>query len=95
MWSAIKADATSKTELHQIDMLKCLHQKCGENDSVKTHLEELVNLRDKLAGMGAPVEDKEFQMIILASLSLSYSTLISAITVTASLSSTTIDNNHL
>ena len=96
MWNAIKADATSKTELHQIDTLKRLHQKkCSENDSVKTHLEELVDLRDKLAGMGAPVGDKDFRTIILASLPLSYRNLISAITVTASLSSTTIDNNHL
>jgi hypothetical protein len=73
MWDAIKTDATAKMELHQIDTLKKLHQrKCGETDNVKTHLEELVDLRGKLAGMGAPVEDKEFRTIILSSLPQSY-----------------------
>ena len=73
MWAAVKKDATAKTELHQVDALRRLHQrKCGETDDVKAHLEELIDLRGKLIGMGATVEDKEFRTIILASLPSSY-----------------------
>jgi hypothetical protein len=35
MWTTVKADAAAKTELHQIDTLKQLHQrKCGDNDKM-------------------------------------------------------------
>jgi hypothetical protein len=62
---------------------------------VKTHLEKLIDLRGKLARMGAPVTDKEFRIIILSSLPHSYRIIISAITISTSLSSTTADNNQL
>ena len=96
MWITVKADATAKTELHQIDTRRQLHQKkCGENDDMKAHLEELVNLRGKLIGMGATVEDAKFRTIILSSLPLSYRSIISAITVSASLTKAKVENDHL
>ena len=73
MWITVKADATAKTELHQIDTRRQLHQKkCGESDNMKAHLEELINLRGKLIRMGMTVEDAEFCTIILSSLPLSH-----------------------
>jgi len=73
MWNAVKANATAATELHQIDTLQRLQQKkCGETDDMKAHLEELIELRDKLIGMGATIQDSQFRMIILSSLPPSY-----------------------
>ena len=96
LWQAVKADATAKTELHQIDTLQRLQQKkCGENDDVKAHLEELIELRDKLIGMGATVEDSQFRTIILSSLPPSYRPVISSITVTANIGKFAITNDQL
>ena len=73
MWETVKADTSMKTQIHQIDMLKTMHQKrCGENDNVRTHLEELVALWNRLIGMGATVDEPQFHTIILSSLPESY-----------------------
>jgi len=58
-------------------------------------LEELVELRGKLIGMGATVEDAQFRSIILSSLPPSYRPIISAITVSSSLTGSQIDNDRL
>ena len=96
MWDAVKADATASTELHQIDTLQRLQQKkCGESDDMKAHLEELIELRDRLIGMGATVQDSHFRTIILASLPPSYRPVISSIIVSANVSKATITNDQL
>ena len=91
-----KGTCIYKTQIHQIDTLKTIHQKrCGENNNVRTHLEELVALQNRLVGMGATVDEPQFHTIILSSLPESYQSFVAAITVTANLTKTTVSNNDL
>src|SRR5271170_759862 len=50
MWDAIKRDATSKSQLQIVDTRrKLLDLKCEESGDIKTHLNQVVELRDQLA----------------------------------------------
>jgi gag-polypeptide of LTR copia-type len=47
-------------------------KKCGEKDNVRTHFQELTDLRDQLAAVGKFVDDNDFTATLLASLPPSY-----------------------
>jgi hypothetical protein len=57
--------------------------RCEEGGDTKTHLSEMLRIRESLAGMGATIDDKDFYAIILGSLPESYRPLLSSINATA------------
>jgi hypothetical protein len=96
MWDAVKLDATSKSKMHQVDTRRRLQQiQCDEDGDVRTHLIEMVKLRDELTAMGCSIDEAEFTTIILGSLPVSYRTLLTTITVSAGLSGRTVDSNEI
>ncbi|KIM66524.1 hypothetical protein SCLCIDRAFT_38747, partial [Scleroderma citrinum Foug A] len=50
--------------------------KCGEKDDVRRHLTTMMTMRKELAGMGSPVDDRDFAAMIMNSLPESYRTLL-------------------
>jgi hypothetical protein len=69
--------------------------KCDEDGYVNVHLIEMVKLHDELAGMGASIGEEEFSTIILGLLPASYCTLLSTVTIAASLSGKAIGSDDL
>jgi gag-polypeptide of LTR copia-type/Pol polyprotein, beta-barrel domain/Zinc knuckle len=96
MWDLVKADASPKTEIHKIDTLTQINKKkCANGDNIKTHLTELLELRDKLIGMGGKIEDDYFCTIVLVSLPATYRSFIASITISASLSDKVLPTTDL
>jgi hypothetical protein len=66
-----------KSDMVQVDT--CAHlqsMKCSENDDVKAHLTLMMVLCEELAGMGAPVNDRDFTAMIINSLPESFQTIM-------------------
>ena len=96
MWDSVKADATSKSKMHQIATKKRLSDaRCDEGADIKDHLTSMVKIRAELDSMGASVKDDEFLDIIIGSIPKSYHTLISSIIYSATLTKTMVDPNDL
>jgi hypothetical protein len=96
MWDIVKADATSKSKMHQIaTKQKLTDSQCDEEADVKEHLTTMVRVRDELESMGAPVADEEFLSLIIGSIPKSYHTMISSIIHAATLVKAAVDPNDL
>jgi hypothetical protein len=89
IWSKICNIHEDKMELVQID-LRCQLQetRCEENGDVRTHFSEMLQLHESLAGMGAAIEERDFNAMILASLPESYHPLLSSINAMAKITAT-------
>jgi hypothetical protein len=96
MWTAIKADATTKSQLHKVDTRRRLMMaRCEEDGEMKSHLNGMTWLRDELVGMGVTVSDEDFSTILLTSLPSSYRVVMSSIIHSASLSKTKVELNDI
>jgi len=91
MWDKVKKDATTRTKIFQSDTRRCLQDmRCDENGDMKTHLTDMVQLRDELVRMGSSVLDEEFLSFILSSLLPSYRTLLTSVMI-----ATTVSGNDM
>jgi len=74
-------------------MRRFQNTRCGENDTVCTHFENLRNLQEQLARMGKLISDKDYTDILLASLPPSYDSSCSSISNSARLGSHVLTAN--
>src|ERR1700731_2198789 len=96
MWTAIRNDATKKSQLHKVDTRRRLQTMlCDEDTDIKAHLNAMTKLREELEGIGASVPDEDFGTMLLTSLPPSYRSLLHTITHAASLSGFAINPNDL
>jgi gag-polypeptide of LTR copia-type len=64
--------------------------RCGEEDDVQVHFEQLAGMREELSAMGAQVTEEEYTYILLRSLPKSYVGVINSLVAQANLNSQTI-----
>src|SRR3984893_18438999 len=96
MWTAIRNDATKKSQLHKVDTRRRLQTMlCDEDTDIKAHLNAMTKLREELEGIGASVTDEDFGTMLLTSLPPSYRSLLHTIPHAASLSGFAINPNDL
>jgi hypothetical protein len=82
IWRAICLIYKGKSDMVQVDTRARLQSmKCNENDDVKAHLTSMMVLREELAGMGAPVNDRDFTAMIINSLPESFRNIMRSTTV--------------
>ena len=82
MWDAICAKHENVALTLTIDMRRRLYEmKCEDDANVRTHLETMMQLQERLAGMEDGLSDREFITVILGSLPKSYRPLINAISL--------------
>src|SRR6202030_222706 len=73
MWQQIVSDATKKSKVHQVDTRRRLQElRCPEGGDVCAHLNAMINLRNELDSISAPVSDEDYTTMIHVSLPLSY-----------------------
>jgi hypothetical protein len=80
MWDAVSLDATTKSSLHQVDILNQLQTiKCAHSSDARAHLSEVRNhfkrltqLREHLHVTNSPVSDSTYVSIIISSMPETY-----------------------
>jgi len=76
-----------RTKMTVVDLARRFrNKKCGEKENVRTHFEQLANMREQLAAMGKVIDNDDFTDILLASLPSSYESTRSAINASARIS---------
>jgi hypothetical protein len=92
VWEAIVKDAEDKSDMHQTDAQRRLHEmRCDDEGDLKAHLTEMIQLSQELAAMGSTIADKDLTAIIMASLPPSYRSFLQSITASARVVSKTIE----
>jgi len=88
VWDILKQIYEEKTRALAAHLMRRFRNtRCGDNDNVRTHFENLHNLREQLAGMGKLISDEDYTDILLASLPASYDSSCSSISNSACLGS--------
>jgi hypothetical protein len=96
IWAEICDIHEGKTELVQIDLRHCLQEmRCEEHGDVKVHFSKLLHLHKSLIGIGTAIEDRDFNVIILASLPESYHPLLSSINTAVKITGTPLNPYEL
>jgi hypothetical protein len=91
VWDSLKRTYEERTRMTTVDLvMKFRNKRCAEGDNVRTHFQELSDLRDQLAAVGKTVDDEDFTDTILASLPPSYSHACTSINSSARLGSVTL-----
>ena len=86
VWDALKALFEGRTQMIVVDLRRQIQSmKCGEDDNVRTHFDNIANLREQLAAMGKSIPDDEYASILLGSIPSNYEATISAMSTTAAL----------
>ena len=86
VWDALKALFEGRTQMIVVDLRRQIQSmKCGEDDNVRTHFDNIANLREQLAAMGKSIPDDEYASILLGSIPSNYEATISAMSTTATL----------
>ena len=95
MWVAIEKDATNKSEIHQTQVRRKLHDLKYDSTigSMCLHLNSLIEACDELLGMGLKVKD--FMSIIINSMPDSYHNLVSAISGASQAMGSNLDSDCL
>jgi hypothetical protein len=69
VWDALKALFEGRTQMIVVDLRRQIQSlKCGEDDNVRTHFDNIANLCEQLAAMGKTIPDKEYASILLGSI---------------------------
>ena len=93
IWDTLVAEYEDRSEISLIDLDRQMTSKrCGEDDNVRDHINELVLMREKLASMGETITDRKFGQLLLGSMPPSYAsvrTALSGIALTQSTKPTT------
>ena len=86
VWDALKALFEGRTQMIVVDLCRQIQSmKCGEDDNVRTHFDNITNLCEQLAVMGKSIPDDEYASILLGSIPSNYKATISAMSTTAAL----------
>jgi len=73
VWDALKQDYEDRSLMTTVDLVRRFRtKKCGEKDNIRTHFQELTDLRDQLAAVGKSVDNDDFAATLLASLPPSF-----------------------
>ena len=90
VWDELKKLYEGHTMLVTIDLnrrLQTMH--CGEEESVREHLEKLADMREQLAAMGKLIADDKFASILMGLLPASYAPILSGVSAAAEISAMT------
>jgi hypothetical protein len=84
VWDTVCAEFEDKPKIIQVDLQQRMHTlKCQESDDVCTHLDTLLEMKERLSSMGMIIDDDDFFNVVLASLPESYDTIMSAVITSA------------
>ena len=79
-WAALAVQFEDKGEMTKLDTLtKLQNARCSETDNVRVHIGNMSQLKEELAGMGAPVTDMEFATNLRRSLPPSFRPLLRSV----------------
>ena len=80
VWEKLKALFEGKSRSMMVDLgKKFQNTRCGEDDDVRTHLEKLADLRERLSSIGRTIGDTEYISVILGSLPPSFDSAIDSL----------------
>ena len=86
VWDALRALFEGRTQMIVVDLRRQIQSlKCGEDDNVRTHFDNIANLREQLAAMGKTIPDDEYSSILLGSIPSTFEATISAMSTTVAL----------
>ena len=74
---------------------KLFNKRCGDDDDVRSHFKELLDLREELAGLRKDLSDNEISYILITSLPDSYDDLIVNLEIVAKLTQNDFDPFHV
>ena len=95
-WKVLKDDFEKRSRMFTIDLWRWLQDvHCEDNRNVRTHFDNLRNMREELAALSESIPDWDFAAIILSSLPKSYDTYLSTITATLSVLGKEVDPDAL
>ena len=90
-WDVLKASFEGRSQMITVDLRRKIQSlKCGEDENVRTHLDNVANLREQLAAMGTTIPDSEYASILLGSIPSTYEAMTSAMSTAAKLGNTTL-----
>jgi hypothetical protein len=103
MWDDVKLNATTKSSLHQVDILNRLQTtKCPLSSDLKTHLskvkshfEKMTQLREHLQVTNSPISDSTYVSIIISSMPETYHPTIQTVETTMKVTGSQILPNDL
>ena len=91
VWDALKALFEGRSQMIVVDLRRKLQSmKCGEDDNVRVHFDQIADIREQLASMGTSIPDSEYASILLGSIPTSYEPATSAMSTTAKLTNTVL-----
>ena len=86
VWDALKVLFEGRTQMIVVDLHRQIQSmKCGEDNNVCTHFDNIANLREQLAAMGKSIPNDEYVSILLGSIPSNYEATISTMSTTATL----------
>ena len=86
VWDALRALFEGRTQMIVVDLRRQIQSlKCGEDDNVRTHFDNIANLREQLAAMGKTIPDDEYTSIVLGSIPSTFEAVITSMSTTAAL----------
>jgi hypothetical protein len=87
MWTVIKDEYESKTELVQADLRTRFYTiHCPEKGDLRAHLDKLQIMHGELATVGVTIGEAEYRSVIMQSLPKAYASYLSALTSAAHMS---------
>jgi hypothetical protein len=90
-WEALKELHEKRSPMVAIELRwRIGNIRCGDDENLRTHLENLQVMKEKLASLGSNIPELEFAYILLRSLPPSYQGIISAINASADFAKATI-----
>ena len=90
-WDTLKVLFKGRLQMITVDLCRKIQSlKCGEDENICTHLDNVANLCEQLATMGTTIPDNEYTSILLGSIPSSYKTMTSAMLTAAKLSNTAL-----
>ena len=82
VWDALKALFEGRTQMIVVDLRRQIQlMKCREDNNVRTHFDNITNLREQLAAMGKSIPDDEYASILLGSIPSNYEATISTMSM--------------
>ena len=91
VWDVLKALFEGRTQMIVVDLCRQIQSlKCGEDDNVRTHFDNIANLHKQLATMGKTIPDDEYALILLGSFPSNFESVISSMSTHVALTNTTL-----
>ena len=91
VWDVLKVLFEGRTQMIVVDLRRQIQSlKCGEDDNVRTHFDNIANLHKQLATMGKTIPDDEYALILLGSFPSNFESVISSMSTHVALTNTTL-----